>query len=107
VRCLHAAFENWLRDEAAVSFDEFAADPTSDPVAGELSFARPRRPRGMIADKTGEARAERFVGGIVADCLSLSTFPERGTRNEARRYSTGHACEGFQATRLDQLFGRL
>jgi toxin ParE1/3/4 len=28
------------------------------------------------------ARAEDFVGGIVADCLSLSAFPERGTKRD-------------------------
>ena len=35
-----------------------------------------------IADESGEARAENFVGGIIADCLSLSTFPERGTTRD-------------------------
>ncbi len=35
-----------------------------------------------VADQSGEARAENFVGGIVANCLSLSTFPERGTKRE-------------------------
>ncbi len=33
-----------------------------------------------IADHSGEARADDYVGGIVADCQSLATFPERGTR---------------------------
>jgi toxin ParE1/3/4 len=32
-----------------------------------------------IADRSGEARADTFVAGIVTDCLALSTFPERGT----------------------------
>jgi toxin ParE1/3/4 len=27
-----------------------------------------------IADAGGEARADEYVGGIVADCLSLATF---------------------------------
>jgi toxin ParE1/3/4 len=35
-----------------------------------------------IADHGGQARADDYVGGIVADCLSLSTFPERGTKRE-------------------------
>ncbi|MDR3424939.1 MAG: type II toxin-antitoxin system RelE/ParE family toxin [Alphaproteobacteria bacterium] len=35
-----------------------------------------------IADNSGVARAEDFVGGIVADCLSLETFPERGTKRD-------------------------
>ena len=35
-----------------------------------------------IADNSGEARAEMFVGGIVDDCLSLSTFPERGNKRD-------------------------
>jgi toxin ParE1/3/4 len=35
-----------------------------------------------IADRGGEATADDFVGGIVDDCLSLSTFPERGTLHE-------------------------
>ena len=35
-----------------------------------------------IADDSGEARADKFVGGIVDDCLSLSTFPERGTKRD-------------------------
>jgi plasmid stabilization system protein ParE len=33
-----------------------------------------------IADRSGEARAESFTGRIVADCRSLATFPERGTK---------------------------
>ena len=35
-----------------------------------------------IADHSGEARADGFVGGIVEDCMSLSTFPERGTKRD-------------------------
>jgi toxin ParE1/3/4 len=35
-----------------------------------------------IADDSGEARAENYVGGIVADCLSLATFPERGAKRD-------------------------
>lgn len=35
-----------------------------------------------IADHSGESRAESFVGAIVTDCLSLSTFPERGTKRD-------------------------
>jgi plasmid stabilization system protein ParE len=35
-----------------------------------------------IADRGGQARAESFIGGIVADCLSLSTFPERGRKRD-------------------------
>jgi toxin ParE1/3/4 len=35
-----------------------------------------------IADNSSVARAENFVGAVVADCLSLSTFPERGTRQD-------------------------
>ena len=35
-----------------------------------------------IADRSGEARADNFVNGIVEHCLSLSTFPERGTRRD-------------------------
>jgi toxin ParE1/3/4 len=35
-----------------------------------------------IAENSSEARAENFVGAVVADCLSLSTFPERGTRRD-------------------------
>ena len=47
-----------------------------------------------IADDSGEARAEKFVGGIVDDCLSLSSFPERGTRRDDIRPNlriTSHA----------------
>ena len=33
-----------------------------------------------IADASGAALAEDFVGGIVADCLSLTAFPECGTK---------------------------
>ncbi len=36
----------------------------------------------FIAENGGETSAETFVGGIVADCLSLSMFPERGTRRD-------------------------
>lgn len=35
-----------------------------------------------IADRSDEARADNFVGGIVADCLSLSTCPERGSKRD-------------------------
>jgi len=35
-----------------------------------------------IADLGGVKRAEGFVGGVVADCLSLSTFPERGAKRD-------------------------
>jgi len=35
-----------------------------------------------IADHSGEARADHFVGGIVEDCMSLSEFPERGTTRD-------------------------
>jgi toxin ParE1/3/4 len=35
-----------------------------------------------IADDSGEARADNYIDGIVADCLSLSTFPERGTKRD-------------------------
>lgn len=35
-----------------------------------------------IAHDSGEVRAEKFVGGIVADWLALSTFPERGNRRD-------------------------
>lgn len=35
-----------------------------------------------IADAGGEARAENYIGGIVTSCLSLATFPQRGTIRE-------------------------
>lgn len=35
-----------------------------------------------IADHSGEARAESYVGKIVAVCEALSTFPERGTKRD-------------------------
>jgi plasmid stabilization system protein ParE len=35
-----------------------------------------------IADDNGEARADNYVERIVADCLSLETFPERGTKRD-------------------------
>jgi toxin ParE1/3/4 len=35
-----------------------------------------------IADNSSEARAEKFIGRIVDDCLSLSTFPERGNKRD-------------------------
>jgi toxin ParE1/3/4 len=38
-----------------------------------------------IADHSGETRADDFVGGVVEECISLSRFPERGTkRNDVR-----------------------
>jgi plasmid stabilization system protein ParE len=37
---------------------------------------------GYIADQSGEARAENYVDGIIADCLSLSMFPERGMKRD-------------------------
>jgi toxin ParE1/3/4 len=35
-----------------------------------------------IADHSGEARADHYVGGIISDCLSLATFPERGIKRD-------------------------
>jgi toxin ParE1/3/4 len=35
-----------------------------------------------IADHSGESRADGFVSAIIADCLALSTFPERGTKRD-------------------------
>ncbi len=35
-----------------------------------------------IADASGEARAESYVGKIVATCQSLSTFPVRGHKRD-------------------------
>jgi len=35
-----------------------------------------------IADDGGQARADNYLDAIVADCLSLSTFPERGTKRD-------------------------
>jgi toxin ParE1/3/4 len=35
-----------------------------------------------IADQSGEARAENYIGKIVATCHSLSTFPERGNKRD-------------------------
>jgi len=35
-----------------------------------------------IADNSGEARADNYIGRIVDDCLSLATFPERGTKRD-------------------------
>jgi toxin ParE1/3/4 len=37
---------------------------------------------GYIADQSGEARAENYVGKIIAACDSLSTFPERGNKRD-------------------------
>lgn len=45
-----------------------------------------------IADNSGVARAENFVGAIVADCLSLSTFPERGTMRDDIRPNLRTKC---------------
>jgi toxin ParE1/3/4 len=35
-----------------------------------------------IADNSGVPRAEDFVGRIVADCMALETFPERGSKRD-------------------------
>lgn len=35
-----------------------------------------------IADHSGASRAENFVGAIVADCLSLASFPARGAKRD-------------------------
>ena len=45
---------------------------------------------GYIADQSGDARADSFVGNIVADCLSLSTFPQRGTKRDDIRPNLAH-----------------
>ncbi len=46
-----------------------------------------------IAEHGGEERAERYIGGIVAFCQSLSTFPERGTKRDDVR--TGLRIIGY------------
>jgi toxin ParE1/3/4 len=38
-----------------------------------------------IVGNSGIERAENFIGHIVADCMSLSTFPERGTKRDDLR----------------------
>lgn len=39
-----------------------------------------------ISENSGESRANKYVGGIVSDCISLSFFPDRGTkRNDIRQ----------------------
>jgi toxin ParE1/3/4 len=38
-----------------------------------------------IADDGGEARADKYVGKIVAACEALSAFPERGTKRDDLR----------------------
>lgn len=35
-----------------------------------------------ITDHGSEGAAQRFVGGIVESCTSLSTFPKRGTKRD-------------------------
>ena len=35
-----------------------------------------------IADESSEVRAEKYVRGIVADCICLETFPERGHKRD-------------------------
>ena len=47
-----------------------------------------------IADDKGQATADNYVDGIVADCRSLSIFPERGTKHDEIRpnlRTKGHA----------------
>ncbi len=35
-----------------------------------------------IAEDSGQAQGDHYVDRIVADCLSLATFPERGTKRD-------------------------
>jgi toxin ParE1/3/4 len=35
-----------------------------------------------IADHSGRSRAENFTRAITADCMALSTFPQRGTKRD-------------------------
>jgi len=42
-----------------------------------------------IADDRGQARADNYVDGIVADCLSLPACPERGTKRDDIRPNLG------------------
>ena len=44
---------------------------------------------GMIAESGGEARADDYVGKIVAVCDALSIFPERGTKRDDIRPNLG------------------
>ncbi len=39
----------------------------------------------VVEQGSGSVRAEGFTGGIVAFCLGLSLFPERGTRRDDLR----------------------
>ena len=51
-------------------------------------FFTPRAERQLIelytyiASDSGEARADNFIGGIVASCMSFSTFPELGNKRD-------------------------
>lgn len=59
-----------------------------------------------IANDSGEARAEKFVGAIVADCLSLATFPERGSKRDDIRpnlRTKGYALRVTLAFSVDHL----
>jgi toxin ParE1/3/4 len=38
-----------------------------------------------IADDKGQATADNYIDGIVAECKLLATFPERGTRHDEIR----------------------
>jgi toxin ParE1/3/4 len=35
-----------------------------------------------VEEQAGRARAENFVGGIVAHCQGFNVFPERGSRRD-------------------------
>jgi len=62
-----------------------------------------------IAEHGSEVHAERFVGRIVESCMSLSTFPERGTKRDdvrpnlrtfgyARRVTIAFSIDSGRAT---------
>jgi toxin ParE1/3/4 len=58
-----------------------------------------------IAKESGDVRADAYIEGIVARCLSLATFPERGTKRDDIRpnlRTMGHERSATIAFSIDR-----
>ena len=51
-------------------------------VLGARAERQLERLGAYIEERSGAARADSYTGRILSFCMSLSTFPERGTRRD-------------------------
>jgi plasmid stabilization system protein ParE len=103
--CLDAKNDPRVAIAALVPWECFWPKPGAALINGELRASAAARRR-------GEARADTYIGGIAAGCLSLSIFPERGTMRDdirpelrtkayAKRVTIAFPVNGLDRDRCD------